>query len=169
MKRFVRMAALAALAALPACTVFHSDRRTMTEWNFDLIEEHAGLSDDDTSGTATSVIDFLTVEPVALAMLPVSILADTLILNPIDAWKCAEMSTHYDRDERHPEHSNEQAAHYDYQVLPPYAPPAQAAGVLAWPRLLGRWLWYSAAPVSVPCSDDQWHEYWNSHKEKVGY
>ncbi len=175
MMRPVSMAVLGMVMALSSCTVFNPERRTLTDWNLDMVEEHAvsvcrapeGCSE--WNSLSSTVIDWVTVEPLAIAMLPVSILGDTLILNPIDAWKCAEMTTHHNRHERHAEHSNEQAAQYAYQPLPPIGPPGPVASLLTVPEFLGRWLWGSTSSCAEPCSGDSWNEYWNEHKEDQGY
>ena len=175
MKKTVMVAALAASMALPSCTVFHPQRRKVTDWNIELFKEHAisvcraPEGCDEWNPFARTIIDWLTVQPFAIAMMPISVLTDTLILNPIDAWKCAEMSTHHDRHGRHPEHSDEQAAHYDMQSLPPYVPPNPTSDVLALPRFIGRWLWGSTSSCVDPCSEEKWAEYWNEHKEQTGY
>ena len=175
MKKAILVAAVAASMALPSCTVFHPERRQMTDWNVEIIKEHAVAicrapeNCDDWNPLARTVVDWLTVQPLAIAMMPVSIAVDALILNPIQSWRCAEMDTHFDRHDKHPEHSNEQAAHYDFQAVPPYVPPNPSSDILTLPRFLGRFLWSATSCCSAPCSEEDWAEYWNEHKETTGY
>ncbi len=176
MKRTVLAVAVLASMVLPSCTVFHPQRRQMTDWNFDIIKEHAVAicrapeNCEEWNPLAETVVDWVTVQPLAIAMLPLSILCDTLILNPIDAWKCAEMKVHHKRHDRHAEHSNAQAAHYDFQAKPPFVPPnAPSSDLLALPRFLGHWLWGATSCCSEPCPEGDWNEYWNEHKEETGY
>ena len=94
-----RLALLAALAALPACTAFHPDRRTMTNWNWDLVrtttqtKPKAPCDNTDWDGFGNPVINWVAAIP-EVVLLPVSVAVDTLILNPIDGFKKAELQVY---------------------------------------------------------------------------
>src|SRR5436853_118022 len=95
-----RLALVAALAFLPACTTFHEDRRTLTDWNLDLIRQtgrvkpKAPCDPRDWDGFGNPLINWVLVEPVACVMLPISWLGDTLIVNPINGWQKAELQVY---------------------------------------------------------------------------
>jgi hypothetical protein len=163
------LAALAAVTLLSACTTLHEDRRTLTEWNWKVVTDHAqpitapeGMKDWD--GTIHPIIDWITVEPVAFALLPVSWLGDTLILNPIDGWKKAELAQHKSFESRYSEGSTAQTANQNFQTLPPAMPPWIVADALTWPHFALNWVWNSTYPTDPHC-ETSWNKYWQQHNE----
>jgi hypothetical protein len=174
MKRTVLVATLFALTALPACTAFHPERRTVTNWNLHLMRHNSfqtcapGDCEDWDTKTAPDAIDWITVQPIALAMLPLSIACDTFIVNPIDGWKRAEYEAHAEHYEWAPDASNAEAATYAYGKGP--MPGGWAASqALAMPQFIGRWIWNSTAYCAAPHNAEKWQEYWETHNEESGY
>jgi len=187
MKKLAVVALAAAVAGLPACTTMHKDRRTMTDWNMGLLREkvdpcgtsaahgkNKAQSGDckaganfNAEGTGPKLIEYVTVKPIALAMLPVSWLTDTVILNPINAFKRAELETHdrkYCAPEHHPEWSDAQADEHAYGVVPPVTP-WPVGYVLTAPEFAGRWVWNSLFPTA-PVNDAKYEAYWHEHNEE---
>jgi hypothetical protein len=165
-----RLALLAALAVLPACTTIHEDRRTLTEWNLNWIRETAGVKpkapcdNRDWDGTANPVINWVLVEPIACVMLPISWLGDTLIVNPINGWEKAELQVYNRRfggdDSRGVSESGDRNAQ-----LAPGVAPWIVGDALAVPEFLGHWLWNSTYPTD-PVNKESWNKYWNEHNER---
>ncbi len=165
-----RLALLAALAVLPACTTFHEDRRTLTDWNLNWIRETAGVKPKapcdarDWDGAANPVINWVLVEPIACVMLPISWLGDTLIVNPINGWEKAELQVYNRRfggdDSRGVSESGDRNAQWA-----PGVTPWIVGDVLAVPEFLGHWIWNSTYPTD-PVNKESWNKYWNEHNEK---
>lgn len=185
MNRWGLIAAVAALGALPSCTTFNPDRRQLTEWNLGLIKEHrdpCGTMSAEPAPTeknskcgaldnmnGSRVIDWVFVKPIAFVMLPISWLGDTLLLNPIDGYKKAELDTHERRfcqTEAHPEWSDAHAAHHAYGVIP-VATPWVVSEALALPEFAARWVWNSVTPTA-PVNQDDYNAYWRMHNETTG-
>ena len=161
-----RLALVAALAGLAACTTLHPDRRTLTRWNMDLIREN--VRSDSGKGVdraASTVMGWIFVEPIAIVLLPVSWLGDTLVVNPIDGWKKAEMQTYERRFGKDYKKSNAQAA-LDGYALAPWFPPYPIGDILAIPEFAGHWIWNSVYPTAPTCPVE-WSEYWNDHHEEI--
>ena len=170
MKRFA-LAAIAALIVLPACTTIHPERRTLTDWNWDLVVDHNhSISSPDDEGdltdTAWPLIDWVVVQPIQVAMLPVSWAGDTFILNPIDAWKSAELANHHDREVRYDVDDTSESSVKNYQYAPA-VPPHIVSDVLDLPRFVLRWLWNSTYFNAEPHDQEAWNAYWNAHNEKT--
>lgn len=165
-----RLALVAALAILPACTTFHEDRRTLTNWNLELIRGNArekpkaACDRNDWDGTANPLITWVLVEPLAVAMLPVSWLGDTLVLNPINGWQKAELQTYNRRFGDDANRGVGEAADKNYQLAPGVVP-APVSDALALPEFAGHWLWNSVY-WTAPVNKDSWNKYWNEHHEQ---
>ncbi len=167
MKRLT-LVAIAALIALPACTTIHPDRRTLTEWNWELLTDgnqkvEAPKDVDSWSDTAYPVFDWLVVQPIALVMLPVSWAIDTVIVNPVNAFKKTQLDTHMDREGRYADLGTAEAAAKNYKPTP-ITPPWIVSDLLDLPRFAARWVWnstYWSDPVDV----DGYEEYWQTHYE----
>lgn len=176
-------------ATLPACTTLHPDRRQMTEWNWSLVRQKPDpcgtmpkpdpYLEMDAKGPTkcggnldaggNTLIDWVLVKPVAIVMLPVSWLTDTLLLNPINGYKKAELQNYERRfceAEMHPEWSDARAAHNAYGVVPVLTPWI-VSDALAAPEFAARWLWNSTAPTS-PVNDANYEAYWREHNESTG-
>ena len=189
MKRFAMtrlglIAAVAALGALPSCTTFNPERRQLTEWNWSLVKENkdpCGTMPEPTNMgmgkkcgpsadvAGNTVIDAIFVKPIAFVMLPISWLGDTLLLNPIDGYKKAELENHERRfcqTEAHPEWSDAHAAQHAYGVIP-VATPWIVSEALAAPEFAARWIWNSVAPTA-PVNQDDYNAYWREHNEMTG-
>ena len=153
-----RLALLAALVILPACTSFHPDRRTMCEWNWKLLK-------DTTSAQPTAPCDAQDVDRLGNPMinwviaipefffLPVSWGVDTFILNPIDGFKKAELQTynrHYGADDQRGTSESQTREIIDAPM---------------WPfEFTAHWLWNSVYWTD-PVNKDSWNKYWNDHNE----
>lgn len=165
-----RLALVAALAFLPACTTFHEDRRTLTNWNLELIRDAASAKPktpcdkDDWDGLGNPVINWLLVEPVAIAMLPVSWLGDTLIVNPINGWEKAELQV-YNRRFGHDDEMGASESALRNAQLAPGVTPWIVGDALAVPEFLGHWLWNSTYWTD-PVNKESWNQYWNEHHEQ---
>lgn len=187
MKKLALVAAVAACAALPACTTFHSQRRTLTDWSLSQIREKrdpCGSMSADTQaaagkipcnagnadGAARSFIDAAFVKPVAFALLPVSWLGDTLILNPINAYKKAELDSHERRycapEAAGDNWSDAHAAHHAYGAVPVLTPWV-VSDALAAPEFAARWIWSSVYPTD-PVNQAAYEQYWREHNETTG-
>ena len=168
MKRYA-LVALTALAMLPACTAIHPQRRTLTDWNWELVVDHnhevpSPDNEGDLTRTATPIIDWVLVQPFQVALLPISWAADTFILNPINGWKKAELDNHMDREGRYAglETSEQGLKNYQYG---PWLPPPIISDLLDAPRFLARWLWNSTYWNADPVNDEAWEDYWQRHYE----
>ena len=164
------LVALTALALLPACTAIHPERRTLTQWNWELVVDHnakvPGPKDaNDLGSTMTPIIDWVLVQPIQVAFLPVSWVGDTFILNPIDGWKKAELDTHRDREGRYSGLETSEAGLKNYQYAP-LLPPPIVSDLLDAPRFLARWLWNSTYWGADPVDDEAWETYWQRHFEQ---
>lgn len=183
MKRIVLAVALAASAALPACTTAHPERRTMTDWSLALVRQpvdpcgsmpgHETAKEGcggNAEGGARRFIDSAFVKPVAFATLPVAWAMDTALLNPIDGWKKAQLQCHERRLCK-----NEAAgdsisnAHADFNAggVVPTATPFLGT-VLYAPEFAARWIWNSVYPTD-PVNQDAYNSYWNDHNEKSAH
>lgn len=168
-----RLALVAALAILPACTTLHDDRRTLTDWNLELIRDtaHPGptapCDREDWDRVGNPLINWILVEPFAAVMLPVSWVVDTVVLNPIDGWQKAEIQTYNRRFGRDDERGTAESAIKNHQ-LAPMLPPPIIASAMAMPEFLGHWLWNSIYPTD-PVNKDSWNAYWNEHHEQSSY
>ena len=183
MNKIALAALLAAFAGLPACTTFNPQRRTMTDWSLSMVKEPANPCGTmspysgpkaDKCGTqpdraGRTFIDAVFVKPIAFVMLPISWATDTLILNPIDGYKKAELDSHERRfcmAEAHENWSDAHAAHHAYGVVP-VATPWVVSDLLAAPEFAARWVWNSVTPVD-PVNKDSYDEYWREHNEQTG-
>ena len=183
MKKIALVATIAALAGLPACTAFNPQRRTMTDWNMSMIKEpvdpcgsmsplsgpNAAKCGTNADGAGRSFIDALLVKPIAFAMIPISWATDTLILNPIDAYKKTELDTHerrFCRADGNDDWSDAHAAHHAYGVVP-VATPWVVSEALAAPEFTARWFWNSVYPTD-PVNQDAYDDYWREHNEQTG-
>jgi hypothetical protein len=169
MKRFA-LFALATMLALPACTTIHPERRTLTTWNWELLVDHnhkldAPKDENDLSRPGTALIDWVTVQPVAAVMMPVSWSIDTFFLNPIDGWKSATLSTYNDREVRYDLPDSQESAVKQYQYAPMLPPPI-VSDLLDAPRFLLRWLWNSTYFNAPPHDQQAWNDYWNENNEQ---
>jgi hypothetical protein len=165
-----RLALVAALAVLPAaCTTVHQDRRVLTDWNLDLIKDtgrerpKAACDYKDWDGVSNPIIKWVLVEPFACAMLPISWLGDTLVLNPINGFQKAELQVYNRRFGEDEERGVGEAADQNYQ-LAPLAPPPMVSDAFAVPEFLGHWIWNSTY-WTAPVNKDSWNKYWNEHHE----
>jgi hypothetical protein len=165
------LALVAALAVLPACTTLHKDRRTLTHWNWELVKDGFGRrqNPDDLAEAADNVgnrvLGWVTIEPIAIVMMPVSWLGDTLIANPIDGFKKAEIQTYQRRFGKDDERGVVESAEKSYQYAP-LLPPAPVSSLLAVPEFLGHWVWNSTYPTD-PVNTQSWNDYWNEHHEQT--
>lgn len=190
MRKLALVAALAAFAALPACTTFNPQRRTLTDWSVAQLKEPADpcgtmsydpepkAGEKDACGgktifhgmTGRKVVNWVFVKPIELVMVPVSWLGDTLILNPIDGWKKAELDTYERRfckaEAAGDEWSDAHAAHHAYGVIP-VATPWVVSDLLAAPEFAARWIWNSVSPAD-PVNTDAYNAYWREHNETTG-
>jgi hypothetical protein len=184
MKKLALAVSLAALAGLPACTTFNPKRRTMTNWNLSMLREPpdpCGTMSPETEMYTTKdcrssadragrgIVDAVFVKPIAFLMMPISWVTDTLVLNPIDGYKKAELDSH----ERRFCHtgaeegwSNAHAAHHAYGVVP-VATPWVVSDALAAPEFVARWFWNSVTPTD-PVDKAAYEEYWRQHNEHTG-
>ncbi len=168
-----RLALVAALAALPACTTFHEDRRVLTEWNLDLIRDTAHprpkkpCDARDFDGAANPIINYVFVEPIACLMLPVSWLGDTLIVNPINGFEKAELQTYNRRFSHDDEMGVSESGERNAQWVPGMTPWV-VGDLLAAPEFLAHWIWNSTYPTA-PVDKESWNMYWNEHHERTAY
>ena len=161
-----RLALLAALVILPACTAFHPERRTVTEWNWKLMRDTTGGKDwlggpnakapcdlQDVDGVGNPIINWIIAIP-ELALLPVSVAVDTVILNPIDGFKKAELQTynrHYGADDTRGTAESQTREIIDAPM---------------WPfEFVAHWAWNSIYWTD-PVNKDDWNKYWNDHNER---
>ena len=170
MKRYA-LVALTAMALLPACTAIHPERRTLTDWNWELVTDHnhkveAPKDANSWTDTGYPIIDWVLVQPIQVLMLPLSWAGDTFILNPINAWKKAELDTHRDREGRYMDAPTSEAGLKNYQYAPMLPPPI-VSDLLDAPRFLARWLWNSTYWGADPVDTESYDEYWNAHYEKT--
>jgi len=171
MKRLALVAALAGLAVLPACTTFHKDRRSLTQWNLELIKDTAKPSPAKSpeswhaDGVAHPVINYVFVEPIAAVMLPVSWLGDTLIVNPVNGFKKAQLQHHERRFGCDDQRGVVESQVKDYGTVVPWVPPWPVSDVLAAPEFLARWAWNSTYPTD-PVNQDSYNAYWDEHNEQ---
>ena len=168
MKRYA-LIALTALAMLPACTAINPERRTLTQWNWELVtdwnQKVEGPKDsNDWDTPADSVIDWVFVQPIQVLMLPISWAGDTFVLNPIEGWRIAEYETHMKREARYADADNAEAAVKNYQYLP-LLPPPIISDLLDMPAFLMRWIWHSTY-WSDPVDAEKFEEYWQKHYEQ---
>jgi len=167
-----RLALLAALAVLPACTTIHEDRRTLTRWNWELITDTArgagtpstGCGVGDADGVANPLINWILVEPFACIMLPGSWLVDTLIINPIDGWKKAELQVYNRRFGTDDFRGGRESALQSWQVAPAVTPWI-VGNIIALPEFFGHWIWNSTYWTD-PVNNDSWNKYWSEHNEQ---
>ncbi len=166
-----RLALLAALAVLPACTTIHEDRRALTSWSWDYVVETARgtpkspCDAGDLDGVVNPVINWVLVEPFAvLIMLPCSWVVDTVIVNPIDGWKKAELQVYNRRfgadDQRGSTESGVRNLQYAPAVLPWFV-----GDIIALPEFLGHWIWNSTYWTD-PVNTESWNKYWSEHNEQ---
>lgn len=163
------LVALTALALLPACTAIHPERRTLTEWNWELVVDHNHKVEgsDDANGwsdPAYAIFDWVLVQPIQVALLPVSWAGDTFILNPIDAWKKAELDNHNDREGRYLGLSTAEEGVKNYQYAP-LLPPPIVSDALDAPRFVARFLWNATYWGADPVNQKEYEEYWQHHNE----
>lgn len=186
MNKLAFVAVAAAAACLPACTTVHKNRRTMTEWSMSGLKESADpcgsmpkesgaaykgtkCQDADPTIAGRSAVDALTVKPIQFAMLPISWALDTVLLNPINAWKKAELETYerkYCKTSDDPNCTDAHAAHHAYGVVPT-ATPWPISYVLTAPEFAARWVWHSVTP-SDPVNEKAYDAYWREHNETTG-
>ena len=167
-----RLALVAALAVLPACTTIHEDRRALTRWNWEFIKDTAvahreGGGSSGLDKIANPVINWVFVEPVAIVLLPISWLGDTLIVNPIEGFAKAEVQTYNRRfghdDEIGVSESGVQNAQYAPGITPPIV-----GNILYLPEFAMHWLWNSTY-WTAPVDKDSWNQYWNDHHEQFSH
>lgn len=168
MKRYA-LVALTALAMLPACTAIHPERRTLTNWNWQLVTDHnekvdAPKNANGWTDTAYPIFDWVLVQPIQICMLPISWAGDTFILNPINAWKKAELQNHNDREGRYVGLGTSEDGVKNYQYAP-LVPPPIVSDALDVPRFLARFLWNATYWGADPVNDEQYEEYWQHHHE----
>jgi len=168
MKKFA-LVALTAMAMLPACTAIHPERRTLTDWNWEMVVDHNHKVDapkDSNSWTdsAYPVFDWVLVQPIQVALLPVSWVGDTFILNPIDAWKKAALDNHNDREGRYLGLSTSESGVKNYQYAP-MIPPPFVSDALDYPRFLARFLWNATYWAADPVDQSAYESYWQRHHE----
>ncbi|MCG3134490.1 MAG: hypothetical protein HMLKMBBP_01797 [Planctomycetes bacterium] len=182
MKRIVLAVALAASAALPACTTMNPERRTMTDWSIALIRRapdpcgnmpgHDAKREGcgNMEGGASRFVDAVFVKPIAFATLPVTWALDTALLNPIDGWKKAQLQCHERltcvNEQQGDAMSN---AHADFNaggVIPVATP--WLGTVLYAPEFAARWVWNSVYPTD-PVNQDDYNAYWQQHNEKSAH
>ena len=165
-----RLALVAALALLPACTTFHEDRRTLTNWNLDLIRDTArakpkqACDANDWDGFGNPLINWVLVEPFAVAMLPISWVIDTAIVNPINGFEKAELQVYNRRFGTDDQMGASETSLRSAQVLPGLMPPI-VGDLIAVPEFAGHWLWNSLYWTD-PVNKDSWNRYWNDHHEQ---
>ena len=170
MKRLAVVVALAGLWVLPGCTTIHPERRTLTNWNLELIKEAASPGPQpvdsiyDFDGVANPIANWLLVEPLAVVMFPASWVTGTLILNPINGWQKAELQVHERRFGRDDERGAAESALKSGYAMAPWAPPAPVGDALAFPEFVGHWLWNSIYPTG-PVSKAGYNLYWDEHNE----
>lgn len=165
-----RLALVAAPLMLAACTTMHEDRRTLTNWDLDLIKgvgkakPKQPTDRNDWDGWANPMINYVLVEPVAICMLPVAWLGDTLIVNPINGFEKAELQVYNRRFSQDDTMGVSESGVRNEQLAPGVAPWI-VGDVLAWPEFAAHWLWNSTYPTAPVCRDD-WNRYWNEHHEQ---
>ena len=165
-----RLALVAALALLPACTTVHQDRRALTNWNLELIRDvgrttpRQACDANDWDGFGNPLINWILVEPIALAMLPVSWAIDTAIVNPINGFEKAELQSYNRRFGADAEMGTSESGLQNAQIAPAAAPWV-VGDVLAAPEFVGHWLWNSLY-WTAPVNKDSWNQYWNEHHEQ---
>ncbi len=185
MKKIALVAAVLGLCALPACTTANPQRRTLTDWSLGNLREPADpcgsmpstkvsskASKDNCGGgnpdkAASGFIDAVFVKPVAFAMLPVAWVGDTLILNPINGWKKAEIQSYERRFCEAEKHQNWSDAHAAAEAGAgiPIAVPWIVTDLLAAPEFAARFVWNSVSATDPVCQDC-YNAYWAKHNEK---
>ena len=167
MKRF---ALVAALAILPACTAFHPDRRTATNWSLELIRDTGRTAPKqpcdrhDWDGMVNPIINYGLLEPVeCFVIFPGSVLLDTLVLNPINGWQKAELQVYNRRFGGDDSRGASESGLREGQVAPGVAPWA-AGDLVAAPEFVAHWLWNSLYWTD-PVNKESWNSYWNQHHE----
>ncbi len=168
MKRIALVAALGALVGLSACTTVHPDRRTLLDWNLELVKQHAKKwqnpkGEGGWDGTFDVVAGWVLVEPVAVAMVPITWAGDTFVLNVIDGYKKAEMDNHAMRFGGDDNRTNAHSAVHAYGPLPTVTP-WWVSDLLSTPRFAAEWLWNSTYPTRPHCPC-RYNAYWNKHNE----
>lgn len=187
MKKLALAALLAAGVGLPACTTFNPHRRQLTDWSVAMLREKP-----DPCGTfpaeshpckgkncvcnradrmGRKVVDVVCVKPiVAVVMIPAAWLTDTLILNPIEGWKKAEVETH-ERKTCKAEHAGDKwsdvhADQHSYGVVPTVTP-WPIGYLLSAPEFVARFAWNALTPTDPICPGT-YGEYWREHNESTG-
>ena len=164
-----RLALVAALGILTACTTIHQDRRTLTNWNLDMIREtvhtrpKAACNASDWDGLTNPLINFIPATFGCL-MLPVSIVTDTLIVNPINGWEKAELQVYNRRFGHEETEGTSESGIRNAQVVPGVLPWI-VGDALAVPEFAAHWLWNSTYPTD-PVNKESWNTYWNEHHER---
>ena len=164
-----RLALVAALAVLPACTTIHEDRRALTSWSWEFIKDTAvahreGGGSSGLDKVANPVINWVFVEPVAIVLLPISWLGDTLIVNPINGFEKAEIQSYNRRFGLDDERGTSESSLQNAQWVPGITPPI-VGNILYLPEFLMHWLWNSTY-WTAPVDKDSWNQYWNDHHEQ---
>ena len=154
----------------PACTTIHEDRRVLTNWNLELIKDVAGskpqtgCDSTDWDGFGNPIINWVLVEPICCAMLPVSWVVDTVVVNPINGFQKAELQTYNRRFGHDDEMGTSESGIKNFQFAPG-VPPEPVPCLIGMPEFLGRWLWNSTF-WTAPVNKDSWNAYWNEHHEQ---
>lgn len=180
MKKIALVAAVLGLCALPACTTANPQRRMLTDWSLANIKEpvdpcgsmpSSKETKDNCGGdqekAAARFIDTVFVKPISFAMLPVAWAGDTLILNPINGWKKAEIQCQERRfceAGKHADWSDAHAAAESGAGIP-IATPWIVTDILALPEFAARFVWNSVSSTDPVCQDC-YNSYWNQHNEK---
>jgi len=165
-----RLVLVTALAVLPACTVFHPERRQLITWNWENLTNTVSVSPgegkdkDAADNVVNPLINWILVAPFQAIMLPFSFLGDALIVNPINGWEKAEIQTYNRRFSRDDEFGTSQSAVNNYQYMPGLLPPI-LTDLIAVPEFLGHWIWNSTY-WTPPVDKDSWNRYWNDHHEQ---
>ena len=180
MKKIALVAVVLGMCALPACSTFNPQRRTLTDWTVSRAREPAdpcgnmptsAQPKSDCGGNpekaASTFIDSVLVKPITFAMIPIAWVGDTFILNPINGWKKAELQTYerrFCRAEAEPKWSDAHAASEAGGAIP-IAVPWVVSDALALPEFAGRFVWNTVSNTD-PVKQDAYNEYWNEHNEK---
>jgi len=165
-----RLALVTALAVLPACTVFHEDRRQLITWNWENLKTTVSVSPgtgndkNAADNVVNPLINWVLVAPFQCIMLPFSFLGDALVINPINGWEKAEIQTYNRRFGRDDQFGTSQSAVNNYQYMPGILPPILTE-LIAVPEFLGHWIWNSTFWTD-PVDKDSWNRYWNDHHEQ---
>jgi hypothetical protein len=164
-----KLALVAALAVLPACTVFHPERRQLLSYNWDALSRtvsgkpESPKDKNDWDRTATPVINWVFVAPFQALMLPFSFLGDALVVNPINGFEKAEIQTYNRRFSNDDIFGSTHSGVANYQLAPLLLPPL-LTDLIAVPEFLARWIWNSTYWTD-PVDQDSWNRYWNDHHE----